>query len=129
MELNVKHSEESVDIIKQQIKHFTETPHILHKIKTGCMIKFYPMSDTLDLDNIQTQSSTGGLIHSYFCEVHVYCLKSKKFYVSKIYHDSLRVEGVGCVGSFNKDLGFIYLFDEAVEISYRDYCMVVRKLK
>ncbi len=129
MKLIVKHSEESVDIIKQQIKHFVETPTIMHKIKTGCMIKLYPISDTLDLDNMHSKSSAGGLIHSYFCEVNVYCLKSKKFYVSKIFHDSLRVEGVGCVGSFNKDLGYIYMFDEGVEIDYRDFCMVVKKLR
>jgi len=123
IKLEVQHSEETVDVIKQKIKEFAEVRQIILKTRGKSMIKLMPVKDTLSLT---PDSRLSGLLHSYFCMAKVYDLSRKVFYESKILHDEVVVDGVGVRSSYFKDFGILYFFDEPVEIDYTQSILVKR---
>ena len=121
MKLEIKLSEESIDLIRKENKQFTESKRIITKVGDGCVIRFLPLKDTYDLNS----EGTLGLINSLFCEVKIYDLKKKKFYISKLFHDSIKTEGgIEMISNPYKDLSTLYCFEEPVEIIYETTIIV-----
>ncbi len=125
MLLEVEHSEESVSVIRQKIRVFRETNRIIREAKE-CMIKLYPIRDTLLIES-DNNYKLNGLISGYFCEVKVYDMKRKIFYVSKILHDEIKTQGLSNTSvSYFKDFGILHVFNEPVKIDYTQ-SMLVKK--
>lgn len=112
MFLEVKHSQNSLDILKKITEDFSQTNIPLREVKGICIVHMQPLQDTVS-DNWNIY----GFIDSYNCEIKIFDYKKKLFYVSQTLHDEIDIQ-VPCKLRVFKDLSTMLIIRFPVRIKY-----------
>lgn len=112
MKIEIAHSKDSEDYIKEALLCYTEISDKIESVKGRALIHMYPYEDTM----INGANNLNGFIDAYLCEVHVYDVVNKTVYKYK-YSDEINFD-VKCSTRIFKDLSTMIIIDEPIDIMY-----------